>query len=305
MTRTSSTYPVVHQVLSILSEAGPDGIQSIDVAEHFQVEGETRQSLLSWTNIVLSRLKRDGRARRSPTRQFPPGSNDGRRRAYRWWITPAGEKYLHPLPLPTIVPVDGPPTSKGVLEVLKEAGEEGMRGPDIARHFNVDYPGMPSVAHLSHESQCHQRRMTWTNQILERFKTNGWARKGGLEPSPYYNNVPAYRWFITPEGRGYLAAGMAAGIREAQRFQHEREAVKLAAHRKRLADLLTEAYASTDPATTPKCERTRIMKHLREAGCTLQDIGDVFGVTRERARQLIEDISPSVCTCPRCVGEKG
>lgn len=43
-----------------------------------------------------------------------------------------------------------------------------------------------------------------------------------------------------------------------------------------------------------------MMRKLRDEGCTLQDIGDVFGVTRERARQIVVGLRVHPCQCPDC-----
>lgn len=288
--------PLIRSVLEIIAEAGPDGIVSVDVARRFNARNE--RYTLQWTNCLLSRAKNEGYARRSPRRErIDPA--DKRHSCFRWWLTEKGAAYLNPKPVPQIVAMDEPPTSKRVLEILHEAGEKGIIGPDIARHFTIPEPDMPSLRKLNRRSQGLQRKLAWTNQILERFAINGYVRRGLAEASPYYHRVPAYRWFVTPAGSEYLAAGLSAGIREARDREREREAVRLAAHRRRLADLLTEAYDKYDPETTPRCERERVMRELRSEGCTLHDIGQIFGLTRERVRQILINYRVSPCHCPR------
>lgn len=284
--------------MEMLEEAGSDGLYATEIAKRFaeQVPGKTYQ----WTNGLLARAKCDGRARRTPHRQLPPGFTDKRMRSFRWFITDKGLKYLRPIPIPDIATLDEAPNPKRILEILKDAGAEGMRAPDIARNFHVPPVYMQSMAHLRDESRVLQRKMTWTNQILDRFKRNGYARKGGKEMSPHYHNVPAYRWFITPEGVSYLADGLDEGRRQMRRDREAAEDARLAAHRKHLNDLLTQAYVENDPATTTACERERVMRKLREEGCTLQDIGDVFGITRERVRQVIHGVNVNPCQCEKC-----
>jgi hypothetical protein len=291
-------HPAMRNVLVILGEAGPEGILSTDVARHFNVKDDWNTTI-SWTNRVLSHAKSVGYARRSGHRQRPPGGN-GRKAAFRWWLQPPGWDYLHPEPPPQIEPLDERPNTRRVLELLKEAGEEGMRGPDIARHFTIPEPDTPSLGKLGPQSQSLQRRLTWTNQILDRFALKGYARRGNPEPSPYYHKVPAYRWFVTPEGTGYLAAGMKEGMKQARLAKEERERAVLMAHRRRLADLLTDAYDKHDPSAVTTCERERVIRELRTQGCTLHDIGGVFGLTRERVRQILKGIHVGPCRCARC-----
>lgn len=196
-----------------------------------------------------------------------------------------------------------PPNTRRVLELLKEAGEVGVIGPDIARQFTIADPtGMMTIKSMPMANL--QRRLTWTNQILDRFRWRGWVVRGGLEPSPYYHNVPTFRWYITESGAGYLAAGMRPGLRAAREAERERRAAELAAWHKRLDDMITQAYMDFDPAETPQCVRNPVMRTLRDAGCTLAAIGGVFDITRERVRQVLAGIKVSPCRCPKCTDQR-
>lgn len=202
-----------------------------------------------------------------------------------------------------------PPTPRRVMEILNQAGETGATGPDIARYFTIPDPPLteagircgkratPSMANL-------QRRLTWTNQILRRFWRRGWSVRGELESSPYYNNVPTFRWYITDTGAEYLAGGMAAGLRAAREQEHLRRSAERAGRQKHLDDLISQAYIDFDPATTYKCERTAAMRTLRDAGCSLASIGGVFDVTRERVRQILTGHRVGPCRCPRCTEQR-
>lgn len=181
----------------------------------------------------------------------------------------------------------GPPTTRRVLEILKEAGDEGMLGPDIARHF--------VAANL-------QRSLTWTNQLLYRFSLHGRVRRGNKERSPYYHHVPAYRWYITPSGEEYLAAGMREGLHAARLALVQSAAAEHAARRKLRDDLITEAYQSHDPWIAA-CEREKVIRELRAAGCTLAEIGGVFNLTRERVRQILIGHRVGPCHCPAHGGD--
>lgn len=183
------------------------------------------------------------------------------------------------------MPSDGKPSVGRVLEILKEAGDMGATGPEIARHFTTG---------------LLQRRMVVVNQILYRNRAHDRVIRGPLEPTKYYHRVPTYRWFITPAGVEYLAMGLNEGIRAAQREEQARQQAAQAMRRRKLADMLTDAYMSHDPQTTAPCERERVIRELRQAGCTLHDIGGVFGITRERVRQILTGKKPAICRCKRC-----
>lgn len=292
--------PMTRIVLGILSEAGDAGMLTCDITRLIPAENTVAGNPLSETNLYLSRSLREGRVRRGA--KEPTLAPSGRKsRCYRWYITPAGTDYLTPKPLPHITVLDEPPNSRRVMELLKEAGEEGMLGAVLARHFTIPDPHMPSQAtRMSSRSQNLQRRLAWTNQILDRFLYHEYARRGPTEPTPYYNNVPVYRWFVTPKGVEYLAAGMGAGIRAAKREAEQRAAEQHLKTMKRREDLITQAYVDYDPHSIYKCEREKAIRELRAAGCTLEAVGGVFGLTRERVRQIMVGYKAGSCTCPRC-----
>ncbi len=291
--------PNSRTVLAALIEAGDDGMITRDIASRFPIEDQ--RSALSEVNLYLNRAFREGRVRRGG--KEPTLSPAGRKsRCYRWYITDVGVDYMNPKPLPVVTQLPETPNSRRVLEMLKEAGDEGVIGGVLARHFTIDDPHMPSLIkkRMSAPSQNLQRRLAWTNQILDRFLRHGWVRRGEKEPTPFYNNVPVYRWYITPEGLEYLAAGMSAGIRAA-RIEHARRlAEQRMSANKHADDMITQAYVDYDPHTIHKCERKKAIMELRAAGCTLDSIGGVFGLTRERIRQIINGWKTGICNCPRC-----
>src|SRR5690349_12332635 len=168
MTDTEPGRPAMRKLVEIVAAAGDAGIHATEVAQHFT--SKYLERTLSWTNLLLSRAKCDGRVMRTRHREMPEGVTDRRLRSYRWFVTPQGIEYLNPEPPPDITPVEGPPNTRKVLQILADAGERGIRGPDIARHFVIkDAPDMPSLAHLGPGSRSLQRRLAWTNQILDRF----------------------------------------------------------------------------------------------------------------------------------------
>ena len=96
---------------------------------------------------------------------------------------------------------------------------------------------------------------------------------------------PAIIWRITTAGRGWLddhdkAPDLAAAATaEAQRKTEQ--ARRAAAERDQALD---EARATFD-LQTPRISRKRAAHRLRELGCTLEQIGAVFHVSKERIRQ--------------------
>lgn len=285
-------------ILEVLQEAGETGATARDISERFTIEDPSRA--VADTNVYLHRSRVMGRARRSEVKERTYSPKGRPSKSHRWFITPAGAEYLVPKPLPEVRQLNEPPSARRALELLKEAGEEGMLGSVLARHFTIKDPHMPSQERMSKKSQNLQRRLAWTNQILDRFLLYGYARRGPMEPSPYYHLVPVYRWFVTPEGVDFLAGGMGAGARARRVAAAQRAAATQRARRVRQGELITAAYVKYDPASTYVCERNSAILELRDAGCTLAEIGGVFGITRERARQIISGFKPGVCKCQRC-----
>ena len=171
----------------------------------------------------------------------------------------------------------------------------------LARQFTVPDPrlGRQLRGEISVPTANLQRRMAWVNQILDRMLRRGFVTRR-MDRSPYYHQVPAHRWWITEAGAEFLAAGLWAGLR-AKRFEEQRRWAELgAARRRRAEDALTQAYTDYDPLTVCLNERTRAICRLRAEGCTLDSIGGVFGISRERVRQIIADHRLPTCRCPRC-----
>lgn len=87
-------------------------------------------------------------------------------------------------------------------------------------------------------------------------------------------------WAATPEGRAWLAQLDAA---ERRRREPHVVRTRVRAWRQRM---IADTRASL-PADLDHAERQRIARSLRCQGLHLVDIGDVFGITRERARQIL------------------
>lgn len=52
------------------------------------------------------------------------------------------------------------------------------------------------------------------------------------------------------------------------------------------------------PLKTPESQRRMAeMQHMRDCGFTLQQIGDQYGISRERVRQIVNNIHKKKRTC--------
>lgn len=279
----------------MLAEAPAEGITAGQMAERYP----NRVNAVSNIGTALSRARKAGLVRKSGKKVHSVSPAGRKSKSYAWFITGRGLDYLASWPdmsAPHVTPLDEKPTVPRVLEILKEAGEQGMIGPVLARHFTIE------EVHAAGKTDSHanlQRRETWVNKILERQAFRGRARRGEPEISPYYHQVPAFRWYITDKGVQYLAGGCAEGAKERRVTAQAAEAAARAAARRRRENLITQAYVDYDPHTTPRCVREQAIKELRAAGCTLEEISGVFGITRERVRQIQIGYKCGVCRCPR------
>lgn len=295
---TDTTPLNIREVTRIVYDAGPQGILAADVADRF-IPTEGDRDLQQQVNLVLSRSTRAGYIRRSLKREMPRGLHGASRKSFRWRITQKGVQYVNGPTLPDITPRGEGPNLRGVMEVLAEAGEAGILGPAVGRHFTLAYAeGSPRAYLNGNPMQNLQRRMNWTNQILHRLAAQGYAERGTKEASPYYHRVPAYRWFITDKGREYLAGGLAEGRRKRREDEKYVKARLRQERARNAARLVTEAYEKYDPDSTPACVRNQAIRDLRGAGCSLDAVGGVFGITRERVRQILSGVSIS-CRCPK------
>jgi hypothetical protein len=141
----------------------------------------------------------------------------------------------------------------------------------------------PTLASLLAEPGRRRRLLSAYDHILRRHEQAGHVERAGRERKG--RGRPAIVWRITTAGRGWLdehdkAPDLAAAATvEAQRKTEQ--ARRAAAERDHALD---EARA-TFTRQTPRISRKRAAHQLRELGCTLDQIGAVFHVTKERIRQ--------------------
>ena len=134
----------------------------------------------------------------------------------------------------------------------------------------------PALAGLLAEPGRRRRLLSAYDRALRRHEKAGHVEQAGHQRKG--RGRPAIIWRITPAGRGWLddhdkaPALAAAAAAQARRSAAERD------------QALDQARATFD-LQTPRISRKRAAHQLRELGCTLEQIGAVFHVTKERIRQ--------------------
>jgi hypothetical protein len=148
-----------------------------------------------------------------------------------------------------------------------------------------------ALASLLAEPGRRRRLLASYDRALHRHEQAGRVERTGHATKG--RGRPAIIWRITPAGHDWLnehdQAPALAAAAAAQRAVTERDRA------------LDQARASFD-RQTPRISRKRAAHQLRELGCTLDQIGAIFHVSRERIRQdLLWDPAarPAVRTTPR------
>jgi hypothetical protein len=154
----------------------------------------------------------------------------------------------------------------------------------------------PALASLLAEPGRRRRLLATYDRILHRHEQAGHVERTGRVPKR--RGRPAIIWRITPAGRAWLddydkAPARAAAAAAAAQRQTE-QAQRTAAERDHALDQARATFNRQTPRTDRKCAAHQ----LRDLGCTLDQIGAVFGVSKERIRQdLLWD--PAAHTPPR------
>jgi DNA-binding PadR family transcriptional regulator len=150
-----------------------------------------------------------------------------------------------------------------------------------------------ALASLLAEPGRRRRLLASYDRALRRHEQAGRVERTGHATKG--RGRPAIIWRITPAGHDWLnehdqaPALAAAAAAHAQRAITERDRA------------LDRARASFD-RQTPRISRKRAAHQLRELGCTLDQIGAIFHVSRERIRQDLRwdpAARPTVRTPPR------
>lgn len=180
------------------------------------------------------------------------------------------------------------------LGFLAQAGPDGATTTQIAQAF-------------SHPPSHHQRSNR-ASQIMRQLAAKSAAEHVGDEPSPLYRHTPVSRWRVTAAGIARYQAGSARrGLRDQARADRAEtgEVRQNAAARREKAitaarEELVGVIASGRSLSVTRCWRARVIGKLRAAGCTLAETGELFGLQRERIRQ-IEAGQERPCACRACI----
>jgi hypothetical protein len=125
-----------------------------------------------------------------------------------------------------------------------------------------------------------QRSLTHLGAALRNLEAAKMVKRTGRSAGGWQNG-PAQRWAITEKGLGQVAYWAVVPSPQTMR---EQRAAALKQKRARAAATI-ESCAQAYGPWTPRPGRRAAAARLRAAGCSLQQIGDLFGVTREMIRQ--------------------
>jgi hypothetical protein len=134
----------------------------------------------------------------------------------------------------------------------------------------------PALASLLAEPGRRLSLLASYDWALRRQEQAGYVEQAGHVTTG--RGRPAITWRITTAGRGWLEehdkapALAAAAAAQARRAAAERD------------EALDEARATFN-RQTPRISRKRVAHQLRDLGCTLDQIGAIFHVSKERIRQ--------------------
>lgn len=153
-----------------------------------------------------------------------------------------------------------------ILYALRDA-PDGLTVPDL-------------IERLGEGIEPRQKALSWYGSALRTREAMGHVGRAGKVPASYHN-IPTILWRITGQGLKALAylddePLREAGLEQARIRQDEAER----ARREALADA-----ARSYSRNTLRPERRVAASRLRALGCRLEEIGAVFGVTREQIRQ--------------------
>jgi hypothetical protein len=175
----------------------------------------------------------------------------------------------------------GPDRPRRTLLILDDAGDPGLTTPQI-------------VAAAGEYGT--KAAMSWYGSILRAADKRGWVMRLGRDKGGWQSGSPI-RWRITDDGRDRLAVydvlRAVPTVRRAAVARREERRQDWAARQVLLDDVRRLA---DDPDTLPREQKLRLAQDLRAAGCTLQEIGDLFGKSREWIRLVLKHGTWSVTT---------
>ena len=171
------------------------------------------------------------------------------------------------------------------IPAAEHAATAETRGARLLKALaqNPEPLSTPALAGLLAESGQRRRLLSAYDRALHQHEQAGHVERAGHAPKG--RGRPAIIWRITSAGRDWLddydkaPALAAAAAAEAQRKTEQ--AQRTATERDHALD---EARATFN-RQTPRTSRKSAAHRLRDLGCTLDQIGAVFHVSRERIRQ--------------------
>lgn len=165
------------------------------------------------------------------------------------------------------------PSVMNVLAALHSAGEQGLTSGDIAEIYD------PTRDHAT---------INAVNNVLYRYRDNGRVRRSDeMEHLSCTTRTKVWRWYITPAGSAYYLQGGLAGQAAARRA--EKETAGAAARRRR--EIFYQAITDGYGKHTPHEERRRVIASLYAQGLNKSKISSIFGITRERVRQIVDGMN--------------
>jgi predicted ArsR family transcriptional regulator len=102
---------------------------------------------------------------------------------------------------------------------------------------------------------------------------------------PKRRGRPAILWRITPAGRAWLDEHDQAQARAAAAAAEAQRKTEQAQHAATERDHALDKARATFNRQTPRASRKRAAHQLRDLGATLDQIGAVFHISKERIRQ--------------------
>jgi hypothetical protein len=156
-----------------------------------------------------------------------------------------------------------------ILRALAAAGPGGVSTPALTDQLGYTVPRQSAL--------CHN------GEILRRFKDRGLVAVAGWTPGGRRKGSAAI-WAITRAGRDWLRKAEARQADDAAARRVKADRAGAAAWREKLlAGMRKEGYGRN----TPVAVRRQVSRDLLTRGFTLQQIGDLFGVTREAIRLTV------------------
>lgn len=199
-------------------------------------------------------------------------------------------------------------TQHTLLPILIAAGQAGMTTTEMAtRPEFADAYEHCAGPRPQYRHPAHQYRSNRVSSVMRDLERRGVTEHIGYGISTLYpgHNIPIKRWrAIQPAADQFLTLPSPEQRKAARRQQELEYRRAVDANKKRREALVAEAMLNYGRGT-PKCVRTRVCRELRAQKVSLDDIGRVFGITRERARQVIAGVSEGrPCRCADCLKER-